>query len=132
MSKSFAVSLPTTAEPEAPKYDHGYTDAQIEEIKAKFKELEKRDKSVTPVTKKELKEIVIPHIRIGRTTVMNLQKEKPAKVAREPKAPKPAKEKALSKKAIKAELTRIYIKEVTTGLTEEEQAFLDKHGVRLI
>lgn len=127
-------TLIPTVEP--PKYDHGFTEEQVELITRKRKEIDKRDLNLHPVTLQELKEVVFPYQRINRTNIFILKekevKEKKEKVAREPKAPKEPrqpKEKKLSAKTISKRVSDIILaRAMGMPVSAEDEAFYQEHA----
>jgi len=115
-------------------YDHGFSEEEVLNIKAKYKELEAKVVEGYEVTLDEFKSIVVPHCRIHRTEQFILN---PVKV-KEPKVPKEKKEKVIKEKVPKVKkLTQKQIKENTAklqkiimkkaanlSLTEDELEFL--------
>lgn len=117
---------------EQPKYDHGFSDEEVNRIKAERKALDEKLKLGEQVTLEEFKTIVIPYVRIQRTEDFNLQeklkKPKVERKAKQPKVPKAKKEpkpKKLTKKEISQMLQNITFKKAGgLPLTEEEEHFL--------
>lgn len=128
--------------PQEDKYDHGFTGEQVEDIRNKFKLLERKvDDGYVP-TVEEFSTIVVPHVKIGRTTLFNLKVKEAAAKVKAPKAPKEpkaskelrvAKPKKLSKTAINAELSRLVNKKYALNQqwTDEEQQFYAEHMPKL-
>lgn len=116
-------------------YDHGYTQEQVEVIKLAKKELEK--KPVNEITLEDFANIVIPHQRIHRTEVFNLnpEKVKPPKKERvvKPKVVREPREKKMTKKDIEAKITDIIFKKALGNeVTEEEEAFFVLHTTKAL
>jgi hypothetical protein len=119
------------------KYDHGFSEEQVYLIKLKKQAIEKRNLTEEPVTLEEMQEVIVPYMRIIRTTAFILNPEKVKKV-KEPRVaktktprvakPKIVKEKKLTQKAIKQRLDDIiYIMFSGTPLSEEDDAFFKEH-----
>ena len=137
------ASLPITSEqaespePIVPKYEHGFSEEQVYLIKLKKQAIEKRNLTEEPVTLEEMQEVIVPYMRIIRTTafILNPEKVKKVKESRVAKTktprvakPKVAKEKKLTQKAIKQKLDDIiYIMFSGTPLSEEDDAFFKEH-----
>lgn len=125
---------------EVQKYEHGYTPQEVEDILAKKAALEKRiNNNGEPVSLEEFQSIVIPALRINRTTSFNLNPEKPKKAPKEPKEPKPKKEKSPSSKEPKEKkLTKKQIQEKISSIimamamgkeiSEEDKAFFEEQA----
>lgn len=137
--KSFAANLnPEPEEPQVPVYEHGYSVMEVDKIEKAKAEILKRDLQVEPVTIEELKEVIIPWNRIHRTTVFNLNPEKPKaeKKERVPKekkerVPREKKEKKLTKAEIKKRIESIIMKVAMGTATPEEEAFYNEHTTRI-
>lgn len=116
--------IPDTVLNEAiPIYEHGFLPEQVEEIANKFKEIQKRDLFEIPTTREELKNIIIPMIRINRTKAFILKDEK-KKPEKSQRVPKPKK---LTKKQIKEKISVINLKKAMgEELTEEETTFFNE------
>lgn len=89
----------TSVEPEKPKYDHGFSPEEVEELEKQYTILDRRDKTKQPLTLEEFK-IVVSICRIRRNSIFLLQKEKPIK------APKVKKEKVVKEKVIKEKVIK--------------------------
>ena len=125
-SKGF---LEITKEP--PKFTNPYSPEETLRIKTERLRLEREGMPADAIAaKKAFIEIVVPSIVISRIEAGNINfslvKEKEVKPPKPPKPPKP-----LSKIAINKELKRIALKGAMGDLTEEEQAFIAQHGMRL-
>ncbi len=109
--------------PEVKPYDHGYSEEEVHRITIARNEIVKRDLSKEPVTLEEFKTIIAPWFRIHRTEEFILHPAK-EKVAKEPKAPKEAKPKKLTKKQTTELLTQLIFK-LATGIpfTDSEKVF---------
>ena len=104
-----------------PTYSHGFSPEEVEKIKLAREEISKRDLVAEPVTLEEFQEIVIPYLRISRTTSFNLN----AKA-------KPKKAPALTKKEINAQINAIAFKQATgESLTKEEEAFFKENAKKV-
>lgn len=120
-------------------YNDGFSFSEREAIKKAFKELDRRDKEVTPLTIEE-QIIIIKHFRIARTEafILNAPKTKAAKVAKEPKAPKApkvSKVKKLTKKdQSRLEAIAFLMKEeilTIDTMPEEDRLFWETNKFRL-
>lgn len=142
-ANKFSPSTTSIAQPEDDihPYSHGIEPSKVDSIIAAKIAIESRiNNGGEPVTLEEFKEIIIPWLRIHRTTefILNRPKEKKAKEPREPKAsrapkapkePKPVKEKKMTKKDIEKLLNSCIMK-MATGqtLTSEEQEFFNQQA----
>ncbi len=114
-------------------YDHGFSEDQVSDILEKHKILMSRDLFAEPVTIEEMKQIVIPAIRINRTEdfILLKPKEKKVKVPKEPKEPKAPKPKKLTKKQITTRMNDLVFKKILgEELTEEENEFYEIHSAK--
>lgn len=102
---------------EKPKYNHGYSFAEVENIEKNFQIIFNRDKIASPVTLKETEMVIVPYLKIKRTEAFNLNvvKEKPIK------PPKPP-----TKTFIKKKLKELAGQE--EGLSPEDQEFIKTYG----
>ncbi|MFA5670269.1 MAG: hypothetical protein WC967_13585 [Balneolaceae bacterium] len=135
--RSFAANLnPVPVEPEIPKYEHGYSEPEVAKIVKAMEGIKKRDLQLQPVTLEEMKEVVVPFQRIHRTTVFNLNPEKPKKepkerVAKEPKERKP-RVKKLTAAEKKKKINEIVMKMATgQDLTPEEEEFFNANTTKV-
>jgi hypothetical protein len=111
-------------ESEKPKYHHGFTESQVQEILHKKELIDKRDIITSPVTREEFRTIIIPWLRIHRTEEFILKEVK----VKPPKAPKVIKVKKPTKAQIKKRLNDL-IFQIALGneLNEDDKAFYDEH-----
>ena len=131
MNNRFApkAALALIEEETATTYSHGFTDIEAAELKAAHNKLGKRNLSEDPVTLQEFRDIVVPYLRIVRTTAFNLNPEKikPVKIPKIPKVKEP-KVKKLTKKFIKEELSRlVFAQAIGETITEEDILFIATH-----
>jgi hypothetical protein len=136
-SRSFAANLnPEPVATEIPKYEHGYSEPEVDKIVKAMEGIKKRDLQLEPVTLEEMKEVVVPFQRIHRTTVFNLNPEKPKKepkerVAKEPKERKP-RVKKLTAAEKKKKINDIVMKMATgQDLTPEEEEFFNANTTKV-
>lgn len=136
MNNRFApkAALALIEEETATTYSHGFTDIEAAELKAAHNKLGKRNLSEEPVTLQEFRDIVVPYLRIVRTTAFNLNPEKikPVKIPKIPKVKEPKvkepKVKKLTKKFIKEELSRlVFAQAIGETITEEDILFIATH-----
>jgi len=135
--KSFAANLnPEPVATEIPKYEHGYSEPEVDKIVKAMEGIKKRDLQLEPVTLEEMKDVVVPFQRIHRTTVFNLNPEKPKKepkerVAKEPKEKKP-RVKKLTAAEKKKKINDIVMKMATgQDLTQEEEEFFNANTTKV-
>lgn len=115
-------------------YVHGYSEEAVERILTTKSEISKRDKEEFPVTRDEVRTIIVPWNRIHRVKEFILH---PAKTKAKTKAKAKTstlsrkaapKVKKLTKKFIAEEISRIVFKiALQQDVTEEEQKFYDLH-----
>jgi len=128
-----------TEEETKPKFLHPFTDEQVEEIKAKYKELARNN--FQGITLEDQKKVIIPHLVIHRTEVFNLksvkeQEKEKAKADRPVRTRKEKevkdetlpREKKLTKKQYQDKLMGI-IMGMATGqiISDEDKLFYDNH-----
>lgn len=126
--------METLSEEEEKIYIHGYSDEEVARILTEKSNISKRDKSEFPVTRDEVRTVIVPWNRIHRVKEFILHpvktkakaKAKPVTSSLSRKAP--PKVKRVTKKFIAEEIGRIVFKiALEQEVTEEEQKFYDLH-----
>ncbi len=136
MPNRFAPAKVAEQPEEIVPYDHGFTPLEVERIKSAKLELDKKIERGYKHSLDEFKTIIVPHLRIHRTEafILNPEKEKKVRVAKEPGQPRQTrakgepKVKKLTKKEISARLDSIIMKmAMQQAISEDEQAFFNEH-----
>jgi hypothetical protein len=108
---------------EIPVYNHGFSDEEVFEITKRFKEIERRDLFEIPTTREEMRDIIVPMIRIRRTSAFILKDTKKKEI----KPPREKKPKKLTKKQMQEKLKAIQFKQAMgEELSEEENNFFNE------
>ena len=125
---------------EEKRYDHGFSEEEVARLKSLKAELDKKLLSGYRTTIEDMKNIVVPWLRVNRTEEFNLKapKEKPPKAEKgekaprkprepkEPKAPKAKKLTAKERKEINLRIQKIFaLKAAGRELSDEDKEFIE-------